>query len=326
MIRATITAIEYHLPERKLSNDELAADFPEWPAEKIEKKLGITHRAIAADNECSSDLAVAAAKRLFDSGACSASEIDFVMFCTQTPDYLLPTSACLIQHRLGIPNSAGAFDFSLGCSGYVYGLGIAKGLIETHQARKVLLLTGETYSKLMHPQDKGTRTLFGDGASATIIGGIESESEMIGPFVYGTDGSGGEHLMVKHGGLRHLGSPMDDSMGLCMNGSEIFTFSVREVSRAVEALLTRSGKSKETIDLFVFHQANAYMLDFLRRKCDIPLDKFYTWYSTTGNTVSNTIPIALHHALKDGKIQPGSTLMLVGFGVGLSWGACLVQF
>jgi 3-oxoacyl-[acyl-carrier-protein] synthase-3 len=326
MIYASITSAEYHLPEKLLSNDELAKLFPEWPATKIEEKLGIVSRAIAADDEFSSDLAVKAAEKLFASGVCSPSEIDFVLLCTQTPDYLLPPSACLIQKRLGIPKTAGALDFNLGCSGYIYGLGLAKGLIETRQARNLLLLTGETYSKLLAPGDKSTRTLFGDAGTATLITGRESEKEALGPFTYGTDGSGAEYLIVRGARRGPLSTFGDKKLCLEMNGGEIFTFSVREVSDAVGKLLQASQLHQDSIDLFIFHQANAYMLSFLKRKCCIPDDKFYIWYATVGNTVSNTIPIALHHALADGRIQPGMTVMLVGFGVGLSWGACIVRF
>lgn len=326
MNQASISAIEYHVPERTLSNEELAVYFPEWPADKIQSKLGITGRHIADDGECSSDLAVAATQKLFENHDCDPQQIDFILFCTQTPDYLLPSSSCLIQDRLGIPKSAGALDFNLGCSGYVYGLGLAKGLIETGQARKILLLCGETYSKLLKPDDKGTRTLFGDAGSATLIESAEVGIERIGPFVYGTDGSGGKNLIVTQGGMRYPGPPVSEESGLTMNGGEIFTFSVREVAVAVEELLTRSQLTRDTIDLFIFHQANGYMLNFLQKKCEIPEEKFYTWYSSTGNTVSNTIPIALHHALLEGKIREGMTVMLVGFGVGLSWSACIVRF
>ena len=152
MLRASLTAVEYYLPARMLTNEELEVSFPEWPAEKIREKLGIISRPIADKGECSSDLAVSAAMKLFAAGACEPSQVDFILFCTQTPDYLLPTSACLIQERLGIPTTAGALDFNLGCSGYVYGMGLAKGLVETGQAANVLLLTGETYSKLINAQ------------------------------------------------------------------------------------------------------------------------------------------------------------------------------
>lgn len=326
MLSATITAVEYHLPDRLLSNDELAVQFPEWPAAKIEEKLGIVNRPIAADGECSSDLAVRAAEKLFSATNTSPSEIDYVLFCTQTPDYFLPTTACLIQNRLGIPKSAGALDFNLGCSGYVYGLGLAKGLIETGQARRLLLLTGETYSKLLSRDDKATRTLFGDAGSATLIEGREAHSQSIGPFVYGSDGGGSEHLILRHGAFRERSVLKGQPLLLCMNGGEIFAFGVREVANAVNKLLEQSGVSKGDVDLFVFHQANSYMLEFLRKKCDIPAERFYLHYANVGNTVSNSIPIAIHHALKDGAIKPGSKVMLVGFGVGLSWGSCFVEF
>lgn len=326
MLHASIKATEYYLPDSILTNDELATLFPEWPSEKIEEKLGIRTRHIAATDEFSSDLASKAAEKLFSTGACLATDIDFVLFCTQTPDYLLPTSACLIQQRLSIPRSAGALDLNLGCSGFVYGLGIAKGLIESGQAKNVMLLTGETYSKLLMPDDKSTRTLFGDAGSATLITAVNGGEERIGPFVYGTDGRGGDYLMVRNGGMRFPGLPLSESGGLCMNGGEIFTFSVREVAAALEELLKRSDETRDSIDLFIFHQANGYMLEFLRKKCRIPEDKFFRWFESTGNTVSNTIPIALHHAFTTGKIRKGSRIMFVGFGVGLSWGACLVRF
>ena len=273
----------------------------------------------------SSDLATKAAGKLFKVGKIAPADVDYLVFCTQSPDYFLPTSACLIHERLGLPKSCAAMDFNLGCSGWVYGLGIAKGLIESGQATNVLFLTGETYSKFLSETDKGTRTLFGDAGATTLISAVDCDEDLIGPFVYGTDGSGAEHLIVKHGGLKHPGSPRSSETGLCMNGGEIFSFSVREVSKSVDELLTKSGQTIESIDLFIFHQANAYMLEFLRNKCGIPENKFYTWFETTGNTVSNTIPIALHHAIAEGKAIPGMRLMFVGFGVGLSWGACLAK-
>ena len=325
MKKATIRAAEYALPSRVIGNEELAALFPEWPADKIKEKLGISSRAIAADDELSSDLAVRAGETLFTSGIIPREAIDYILLCTQSPDYILPSTACLIQERLGIPQSCGALDFNLGCSGWVYGLGLAKGLIETGQAENVLLLTGETYSKFLSGCDKSTRTLFGDAGAATLISATESEEERIGPFIYGTDGRGAEHLIVHRGGQREPGIPRDDEKGLVMNGGEIFAFSVREVSKAVNSLLLKAGMVLNDVDLFIFHQANGYMLQFLQKKCGIPQEKFYTWYESVGNTVSNTIPIALHHAMKEGKAGPGSRVMFVGFGVGLSWGACLAR-
>jgi 3-oxoacyl-[acyl-carrier-protein] synthase-3 len=325
-MHAVLTFVDYYLPKKVLNNVELSEIFPEWPAKKIEEKLGILERRIAGENETSSDLAALAAEKLFERNANCRQEIDYIIFCTQTPDYLLPTTACLLQTRLGLSSGCGAIDFNLGCSGYVYALGLAKGLIETGQAKKILLLTGETYSKLMHADDKSTRTLFGDAGAATLIESGTHANAGIGPFVYGTDGSGAEDLIVKRGGFRNPGQPLDDGVGLCMNGTKIFNFSIREVSKSVMALMDEAQSSMENIDLFIFHQANGYMLDFLRRKCGIPESKFYIHYELTGNTVSNTIPIALHHAIADGRVKAGTTIMLVGFGVGLSWAACLVRF
>jgi 3-oxoacyl-[acyl-carrier-protein] synthase-3 len=343
MIRAVIKGIEYHLPEGRLTNSDLATQFPEWSVEKIEQKTGIAERRIAAPDECSSDLAIAAAKKLFATGACTPAEIDFVLLCTQSPDYFLPTTACIIQDRLGIPMTSGALDFNLGCSGYVYGLGLSKGLIETLQARNVLLLSAETYSKFIHPRDKSVRTLFGDAATATLIRGVtvpsfEQDDHCIGPFVFGTDGSGAHNLIVRTGGMRQRyaeGTAIveQDAEGnfrgpdnLYMNGSEIFTFTLRTVPESVQTLLQRSHKNLEDIDLFVFHQANQYMLEHLRKKLKLPPEKFCMAMRDCGNTVSSTIPIALKHALEEGRLRPGNLAMLVGFGVGYSWGATLIRW
>lgn len=199
-MKAAINAIEYHLPDDVLTNSQLAVEHPDWAVEQYEQKIGITQRHISADGECSSDLGVVAAQKLFAGGACKPEGIDYLLFCTQSPDYFLPTTACIIQHRLGIPQSSGALDFNLGCSGYIYGLGLAKGLIETGQAKKVLLITAETYTKFIHPGDRTVRPLFGDAATATLIQAMESADSSatpsIGPFVYGTDGKGAKNLIV----------------------------------------------------------------------------------------------------------------------------------
>jgi 3-oxoacyl-[acyl-carrier-protein] synthase-3 len=342
MLRAAISAIEFYLPEGKLTNDHLASEFPEWSVDKIEQKTGITERRISGPQECSSDLGIAAAQKLFATGPCSPQQIDYLLLCTQSPDYFLPTTACIIQDRLGLPRTCGAMDFNLGCSGYVYGLGVAKGLIETAQARNVLLLTAETYSKFIHPRDKSVRTIFGDAAAATLIEGVDLDSfnseDLIGPFVYGTDGRGAQNLIVPTGGMRQpnsagLGEEELDEQGnlrspcnLYMNGAEIFTFTLAEVPSCVEALLQRSGRKIEDIDLFVFHQANRYMLEHLRKKMKLPQEKFCITLRHCGNTVSSTIPIALWHAAQERRLKPGQLVMLVGFGVGYSWGATLVRW
>jgi 3-oxoacyl-[acyl-carrier-protein] synthase-3 len=325
---ARIAAIRSALPARAVSTDDLAREFPEWGVEKIVAKTGIHSRHIAASDECSSDLAVAAAQRLFDDGLCSPHEIDFLLLCTQSPDYFLPTTACLVQDRLGLPTSCGALDFNLGCSGFVYGLSLAKGLMETAAAKTVLLITAETYSKFLNPQDKSVRTIFGDGAAATLLRSGSADREPIGPFVFATDGSGAKNLIVKTGGLRHRPDPEREATAdrwLFMNGPEIFNFTLRNVPELVDAVLGRAGLRLEDVDRFVFHQANQFMLDALRKRVGIPAERFCVELERTGNTVSATIPMVLEAALRDGRIVPGQRVMLVGFGVGYSSAGCLVE-
>lgn len=316
-MKAFIRAIEYYLPERVLTNDELSAQFPEWSVTKIAEKTGIVQRHIVADGECVSDMAVAAGKKLFDSGVCSPSDIDFVLLCTQSPDYFLPTTACLVQDRLGISQEAGALDYNLGCSGFVYGLSLAKGLVETGQARNVLLITAEAYSKHIHPADKSVRTIFGDAAAATLIQGREDgETPLMGPFVLGTDGRGAPNLIVPCGGMRKRSATEAESAtrterNLFMNGPEIFNFTLRVVPTCAKDLLAKAGVGMDDVDLFVFHQANQYMLEHLRQKAGIPAEKYYIFLRDVGNTVSATIPIALRNAVQEGRLKPGDRKSVV---------------
>jgi 3-oxoacyl-[acyl-carrier-protein] synthase-3 len=335
-MKAFIESIHFALPEAVLDNDQLARDFPEWSAEKIYAKTGIRRRHIASEHECASDLAVQAATMLLEEEGRERSRIDFLLNCTQTPDYLLPTTACILQNRLGLPRSCGALDYNLGCSGYIYGLGLAKALIESGQAKNVLLLTADTYSRLIHPRDKSVRTLFGDAATATLIRADRRET-LVGPFIYGTDGSGAENLIIPTGGMRRPHVPnaevvSDDSGNsrtvneLRQNGAEIFNFTLRVVPEAVSTLLEKAGIGIKDVDLFVFHQANGFILEHLRKKLDVPSEKFLLALENVGNTVSSSIPIALREAMDSGRLASGSLVMLVGFGVGYSWGSTLIRW
>lgn len=336
-MRARLAAIDYVLPDTVVSNEQLTAEYQGWSVDKIEGKTGIRERHIAGPDECASDLAERAARKLFERGACQPGEIDHLILCTQAPDYFLPTTACLLQSRLGLPTRCGAFDFNLGCSGYVYGLALAKGLIETGQAQKLLLLTAETYSKFIHAGDKSVRTLFGDAAAATLLTAVDAPEERIGHFVFGTDGAGGKNLIVPTGGMRARAvadaPAVADDQGnrrtvnnLFMNGPEIFTFTLRIVPETVQEVLRRSARSIEEIDLFVFHQANRYMLEHLRKKLGVPPEKFWNSMANCGNTVSSTIPIALKQAEAEGRLRPGTTVMVLGFGVGYSWAGALLRW
>lgn len=333
-MNAYIKTTYYYLPETVVTNEDIVSEFPEWSVEKIASKVGVNRRYIAAVNETAADMAIKAANRLFDCGEVNRNEIDYLLFCTQSPDYILPTSACIIQDKLGLRKDIGALDFNLGCSGYVYGLSLAKGLICGGIAKNVLLLTGETYNKHLHLRDKGNRTIFGDAASATVIS--TSGIARIGNFSLGTDGSGAGNLIITSGGMRCPEKQNDLSFDennnpcssdyLYMNGSEIFAFTLDNVPPLVEATLQRNAICKEDVDLFVFHQANKYMLDFLRKKIKIAPERFYYSLAEYGNTVSNTIPIALHNALEDGTIIGKKNVMIAGFGVGYSWGGVMLFY
>ena len=331
MVKSYINSISYYLPVYQLTNEKINQEFPDWGIEKISLKTGINSRHISAADEFSSDMAIKAAEKLFVEHNIDRKSIDFLLFCTQSPDYFLPTTACILQHKLKLNTSCGALDFNLGCSGFVYGLSLAKGLIAGNMAKNVLLITSETYSKFIHPKDKSNKTIFGDAAAATLISAEKGLFE-IGDFIFGTDGSGAENLIVRNGGMRnpiHQNEDIIDEYdnvkndnNLYMNGSEIFNFTSESVPSLTNAMLTKIGKSLEVIDLFVFHQANKYMLNHLRKKIGIPEDKFFIKMDHCGNTVSSTIPIALYEAIKSERTKDCKNIILSGFGVGYSWASC----
>ena len=332
---AWIRAISYYLPEETLTNETLAEAFPEWDVDKVYNKVGVRTRHLAGKTETAGDLAETAARKLFEEYGIAPGEVDFLLLCTQSPDHFLPSTACILQDRLGIPTTAGALDYDLGCSGCIYGLAMAKGLIAAGLASNVLLLTAETYTKYIHPEDKSNKTIFGDGAAACLVSREKGLAE-IGDFVLGTDGSGAANQMVRSGAARQpekTGRFAVDDDGhtnyedyLYMNGSAIFNFTLETVPPLMKSLLAKNGLEKADVDYFVFHQANKYMLSTLRKVCGIPADKFYVDLEETGNTVSSTILIGLKECLGTGKIASGAMVMICGFGVGLSYGACLLQF
>jgi 3-oxoacyl-[acyl-carrier-protein] synthase-3 len=328
---AFIKAISYYLPEKVMTNEELVKEFPEWSVDKVAQKVGVDSRHLAAKDETASDMAANAARKLFKEYEISPDVIDFVLLCTQSPDYFLPSSSCVLQDRLGIPTSAGAFDFNLGCSGFIYGLAVAKGLVSGGIAKNVLLLTAETYNKYLHPKDKSGRSIFGDGAAACLVS-IDGFAE-IGEFSLGTDGAGADNLIVRTGASRHPemmndlvfgeGATPKSSDFLFMNGPAIFNFTLKVVPPMVDELLVKNGLNKEGVDLYVLHQANSYMLSFLKKKLKIEDEKFFVNLSACGNTVSSTIPIALCDVIEQDRLH--GNVLLAGFGVGLSWGGVIIN-
>lgn len=331
---AYIKAISYYLPEKVVTNEELLKEFPEWSVDKVAQKVGVDSRHLASEGETAGDMAEKAARILFKEHDIDPQSIDFIMLCTQSPDYFLPSTACILQDRLGIPTSAGAFDYNLGCSGCIYGMAIAKGLIASGIAKNVLLLTAETYNKYLHPSDKSNRSIFGDGAAACLIS-TEGIAE-IGEFSLGTNGSGANNLIVKTGAARqnqHTGMSVEDDEGhlwyddyLYMNGGAIFNFTLDAVPGMMKDILTKNDLAKEVIDYFVFHQANKFMLNTIRKVCVLPKDKFYVNLTETGNTVSSTVLIGLKECIDNKSITAGMKVMISGFGVGLSWGGTILHF
>lgn len=304
MRRGYKVEIDYYLPAKLLKNDELVRMYPEWTAEKIISKTGIDSRHVSAENETALDLATKAAQKLNLSG------VDFLLLCTQSAEFRLPSTSCLLAERLGLSRTVGALSFDHGCSGFIYGLSLAKGLILGGMAKRVLLVTAETYTKYIPVEDKSTRTIFGDGAAATIVD--ETDAERIGTFSFGTNGSGAEKLIVRDGRL-------------FMDGPEIFNFTLDVVPKTMIDVLSKNGMTANDVDCYVFHQANKFILDTIRKVNDLPRDKFYVNLETTGNTVSSTIPIALKQLADAGRLHAGMRIMLMGFGVGLSWGATILK-
>lgn len=327
MPHAELGPIAVHLPEFVETNEMLAEQYPRWDLDLIAEKTGIQQRHIAAPEQTASDLAVLAAEKLISEQKIDRNEIDFVLLCTQTPDYPLPTTSCLIQDRLQLATRCGALDFNLGCSGYVYGLALADGLIQSGAAKKILLLTAETYSKYIDPEDRSLRTIFGDGATATLLTSAQERS--LWGFQFGSDGSGGDMLLVADGG----GRPEEDAIKprhrkrwksrLYMDGPSLINFTVEAIPHLVQEILDKNNLEDQDISHYLFHQATWKMLDQLRNRMNVDEQRLPIELADIGNTVSCTIPILIDRMRSRGSWRAESTNMLVGFGVGLSWAGCL---
>jgi 3-oxoacyl-[acyl-carrier-protein] synthase III len=323
-MKIKIDSNAYYLPEKKESAKDLFLDNPDWDTSKIFEKTGISTRSIASSNQTAVDLAFKAGMKLLKDVP-SKEDIDLIILVTQSPDYVLPTSACILQSQLGLSTKSMAFDINLGCSGFVYALSVASSLIESGVAKKGLILCSETYSKYIHKNDRTCRPLFSDGASATLLS--ESDSNNIGPFIFGTDGSGFEKLIVRGGGAREPNNIEDSSYGLLeMSGSDIFLFTLSSIPICINMLLDKSNLKIKDIDLFVFHQASKLVLENIIRIMSLDRDKVFINLKYVGNTVSASIPIALKDAENQDRLKEGDRVMLIGFGVGLSWGATLVTW
>ena len=324
---AAIGPIEVYFPDSIETNEQLQAENPKWDMDLIYSKTGIAQRHIAAADQCASDLGVAAAQPLFERHQVDPATVDFLLFCTQTPDYPLPTTACLVQERLGLPNSCGALDYNLGCSGFVYGIALADGLIRAGSARRVLLITAETYSKYIDASDRSLRTIFGDGAAATLIEAADEPS--MKAFKFGTDGSGADTLIVSRGGARpeaqshkprHRQRWQSD---LYMDGPSLLNFTVARIPELLDAILKTAELQVEDIDLFLMHQGTRKMLEQLQDSLGLAEQQLPIVLKECGNTVSSTIPVLINELRQQEGIRPGTRSVLAGFGVGWSWAGCV---
>lgn len=327
-----IRKIEYVFPDIKITNEDLKKDFPDYDFDRFEEKVGIKTRYVVREDETGLDLAERACNKLFESF--DKDKIDYILYCTQSPEYYLPTTACILQDRLGLRTDIGALDFNLGCSGFTYGVNLANALISSGQVDNVLLVTAETYSKFIHPKDKTNRSIFGDAAAATLIS--KTDEDNILKFKFGTDGSGYDKLIVKNGCSRFPVDPEAEEIGygtdniytenhLYMNGPEIFNFTTKVIPNFVKEILEQNKTEVADVHQFVFHQANSFMLDFLRKRIKADKENFFNDLSVGGNTVSCTIPIALKKYSERQAEDKEHLIAIVGFGVGLSWSGGLIK-
>ena len=330
-MNSKIGYLEYYLPEKVITNDDL---FNELDGFKVDKalRIGIKQRHIASPEQTSVDLAYEAGKKILSKF--DKDKIDYLIFVTETSDYRLPNSANILHERLNLNKSAGSIDIIQGCTGLPYALGMAKGLISANIASNVLILIADAYSKIVHPKDKVLRTIFGDAGSGLIVS--QSDKPQIYNFVYGTDGSGKDNLIIKNGGLRNPIDPLAKDIvygsgnvynenHLYMNGPGVFEFTNSVVPDLVQDTLDKNNTTRDDIDMFLFHQANESMLDVLRQKSNIDKDKFYCDISDIGNTVSSSLVIALKRCLDTNVIKYGDKVLLAGFGVGLSWAGTIIE-
>ena len=335
MNNTVIRAISVYLPEKILDNAELVRQFGTWTEGRIFSKTGVLRRHVV-DGELVSDLATSAGEKLFCEHGINREEIDFLLLCTECPDYFLPATACIVQHRLGLGKNIGALDYNLGCSGFIYGLALSKGLIAAGVAKKILLITADTITRTINPMDKSTRTIFGDAAAATLL--EASDHSGVGNFSLGTNGSGAGKIIVPAGAWAQPSSPETcketvNSWGnartpenLFMDGPGVLDFTLEVAPPCFNEILKKNDVDLSNIKLVVLHQASRLLLEKIRDTLGIPEEKFVFNMENYGNTVGCTIPITLHDMELSGRLQKGDQVLVMGFGVGLSWGGTVIKW
>jgi 3-oxoacyl-[acyl-carrier-protein] synthase-3 len=317
--RIGITGLGVHVPEKVLTNAELAT-IVETSDEWIRERTGIRERRIAADDEALTDIALPAAQKALEDAGAAAGDIDLLICATVTPDMMFPTSSALLADTLGMPRAA-AYDLLAGCTGFVYAVAQAYAMLASGLSRRALVIGGDVLSKILDWEDRSTLVLFGDGAGAVVMERVD-RGGFLG-FELGADGGGGEYLWYPGSGSRHFENP--DSY-VKMNGREVFKFATRIMVHSAHGILGECGKTVDDIDVYIPHQANKRIIDYAADKLGIPSEKTVVNVDRFGNTSSGSIPLALADARADGRLQDGTLVLMTGMGAGLTWGSALIEW
>jgi 3-oxoacyl-[acyl-carrier-protein] synthase-3 len=318
-VRIGITGLGTHVPERVLTNAELA-QIVDTSDEWILERTGIRERRIASDEEALTDIALPAAQEALRDAGVSGSDIDLLICATVTPDMMFPTSSALLAETLGAGQAA-AYDLLAGCTGFVYGLAQAYGMVSSGLSRRALVVGGDVLSKILDWDDRSTLVLFGDGAGAVVMEPVEAGGFL--GFELGADGGGGEHLWLPGSGSRKFDDP---ASYVKMNGREVFKFATRIMVYSAEQVLSECGKTVENVDVYIPHQANKRIIDYAAAKLGIPAEKTVVNVDRYGNTSSGSIPLALADAREEGRLREGSLVLMTGMGAGLTWGSALMEW
>lgn len=318
-VHVTITGLGAHVPERVITNDELS-QLVETSDEWIVERTGIRERRIAADTEALSDLSLPAIQKALEQAGSDGKDVDLLIVATVTPDMMFPSTAAILADRLGAADAA-AYDLSAGCTGFMYALAQAYGMVAAGLSRRALVVGGDVLSRILDWTDRSTVVLFGDGAGAVVLEASDEAGFLA--FELGADGAGGEHLWLPGSGSRRFDEP---DRFVKMNGREVFKFATRILVQSAEAVLERGGSAVEEVDVYVPHQANVRIIDHATKKLGIPSERVVINVDRYGNTSSGSIPLALADAQADGRLLAGSRVLMTGMGAGLTWGSALMRW